>query len=180
MAESWNLPNKILSASMQISSLVVCKTWCTCHYFARPGGRRADPGEFDILKYLKSKSPRDNHFCLNSHPWACLVHQIVSGLKKPAKVYYLGPGFHKFVKFLPVRNGPPQVHDTDNAAVSMCGLFCRMVVVRDGWLLYYPETEKKDMARRRYFNTSPKVTADTTYITYIMFLGVFIYLSGLK
>jgi len=30
---------------------------CTCQYFARPGGRRADPGEFDILKYLESKSP---------------------------------------------------------------------------------------------------------------------------
>jgi hypothetical protein len=29
---------------------------CTCHYFACPGGRQADPGEFDILKCLKSKS----------------------------------------------------------------------------------------------------------------------------
>jgi len=33
------------------------RSLCTCQYFARPGGRRADPGEFDILKYLESKSP---------------------------------------------------------------------------------------------------------------------------
>lgn len=32
----------------------------------------------------------------------------------------------------------------------------RFFLVRDGWLFYYPETEKKDILRRSFFNTSPK------------------------
>ena len=33
----------------------------------------------------------------------------------------------------------------------------RFFVVRDGWLFYYPDTEKKDFTRRNVFNTHPKV-----------------------
>lgn len=32
----------------------------------------------------------------------------------------------------------------------------RFFIVRDGWLLYYPDTEKKDFSRRNVFNTHPK------------------------
>ena len=33
----------------------------------------------------------------------------------------------------------------------------RFFIVRDGWLFYYPDTEKKEFARRTVFNTHPKV-----------------------
>ncbi|XP_060582913.1 pleckstrin homology domain-containing family D member 1-like isoform X2 [Ruditapes philippinarum] len=32
----------------------------------------------------------------------------------------------------------------------------RFFIVRDGWMFYYPETEKKEFPRRNFFNTAPK------------------------
>ncbi|XP_045186959.1 pleckstrin homology domain-containing family D member 1-like isoform X2 [Mercenaria mercenaria] len=32
----------------------------------------------------------------------------------------------------------------------------RFFLVRDGWLFYYPETERKDFPRRNFFNVNPK------------------------
>ncbi|KAL3873386.1 hypothetical protein ACJMK2_036514, partial [Sinanodonta woodiana] len=32
----------------------------------------------------------------------------------------------------------------------------RYFVIKDGWLFYYAETEKKDIGKRRFFNTHPK------------------------
>jgi len=68
--------------------------------------------------------PRDNHFCLKSHPWACLVHQI-PGCKN-----------HKFVKFLPVRNGLLSNalggQNIDRCIIIMRIWCCRLSEVRRG------------------------------------------------
>lgn len=68
-------------------------------------------------------------------------------------------------------NGMPEHSENDSAGwrsrVQISGVLSkrnvgqskwmkRFFVVRDGWLFYYPDTEKKDFTRRNVFNTHPK------------------------
>ncbi|XP_052767150.1 pleckstrin homology domain-containing family D member 1-like isoform X2 [Mya arenaria] len=49
-----------------------------------------------------------------------------------------------------------QIHGTLLKRSAQSKWLRRLFIVRDGWLLYYPETERKDMIRRNFFNIHPK------------------------
>ncbi|XP_052275036.1 pleckstrin homology domain-containing family D member 1-like isoform X2 [Dreissena polymorpha] len=49
-----------------------------------------------------------------------------------------------------------QIHGTLWKKSAQSKWMKRLVVVRDGWLLYYPETERKEVPRRQFFNIHPK------------------------